>query len=204
MTSQEAKTRVLGLNQLHEIADRKSIPQLKKIIQFDRDESVRSTAVWVLGELGSAKDSQFIARALQDHDKKIRMEACNALSKIRDGRTIPRIAKVLLDEKEHPMVRMEAGKALGNFQDERAWKALIEAQTEFAFRNGFPEQQEKKRANFPTQSAAPSQPKPMDSRELSSSLESVWKSLQEQVDKAYAEQNRGKPRRRWWAPWRKS
>lgn len=90
-------------------------------------EALRQEAIRALGEIGSSKAAERLARLARDAEAKTgtRMAACAALAKIKEGSTVE--ALVAAANGEDPNVRAAAVEALGSFSDDSSASALVEA-----------------------------------------------------------------------------
>eukprot|EP01098_Paradermamoeba_levis_P006687 TRINITY_DN2776_c0_g1_i1.p1 TRINITY_DN2776_c0_g1~~TRINITY_DN2776_c0_g1_i1.p1 ORF type:complete len:291 (-),score=76.52 TRINITY_DN2776_c0_g1_i1:240-1112(-) len=69
--------------------------------------------LWGLRMNPSNESVEILAGALQDDSALLKHEICYVMGQIQNPHAIPHLVKTLSDEKEDPMVRHEAGEALG-------------------------------------------------------------------------------------------
>lgn len=73
----------------------------------------RFRALFTLRGLGGPDSISWISRAFEDSSALLKHEVAYCLGQMRDSRAIPVLAGVLKDNSQEPMVRHEAGEALG-------------------------------------------------------------------------------------------
>lgn len=99
---------LLGLNCYNAVSH--IIPLLQS-----NDLGIRSTSVYVLGELGDKDDNDLITaliNALNDSEEIVRSDVIDALSLLLVEKAIPKISKLLLEDTS-TLVRVSAAEALG-------------------------------------------------------------------------------------------
>ncbi|XP_041862996.1 deoxyhypusine hydroxylase [Melanotaenia boesemani] len=77
----------------------------------------RFRALFTLKNLGGAEAVEWISKAFSDDSALLKHELAYCLGQMQDTRAIPTLTAVLKDEKQEPMVRHEAGEALGAIGD---------------------------------------------------------------------------------------
>ncbi|XP_061567624.1 deoxyhypusine hydroxylase [Cololabis saira] len=81
------------------------------------DLTRRFRALFTLRNLGGAEAIDWIGQAFSDDSALLKHELAYCLGQMQDRRAIPTLTRVLRDEKQEPMVRHEAGEALGAIGD---------------------------------------------------------------------------------------
>ncbi|TNN77509.1 Deoxyhypusine hydroxylase [Liparis tanakae] len=81
------------------------------------DLTQRFRALFTLKNLGGAEAIEWISKAFTDDSALLKHELAYCLGQMQDRRAIPTLTAVLKDLKQEPMVRHEAGEALGAIGD---------------------------------------------------------------------------------------
>ncbi|KAM4549343.1 deoxyhypusine hydroxylase isoform 2-T2 [Odontesthes bonariensis] len=81
------------------------------------DLTQRFRALFTLRNLGGAEAIEWISKAFSDDSALLKHELAYCLGQMQDRRAIPTLTAVLRDAKQEPMVRHEAGEALGAIGD---------------------------------------------------------------------------------------
>ncbi|XP_047231885.1 deoxyhypusine hydroxylase isoform X2 [Girardinichthys multiradiatus] len=81
------------------------------------DLNRRFRALFTLRNLGGAEAIEWISKAFTDDSALLKHELAYCLGQMQDRRAIPVLTTVLKDTKQEPMVRHEAGEALGAIGD---------------------------------------------------------------------------------------
>ncbi|XP_059197013.1 deoxyhypusine hydroxylase [Centropristis striata] len=81
------------------------------------DLTQRFRALFTLKNLGGAEAVEWISKAFSDESALLKHELAYCLGQMQDRRAIPILSKVLKDTQQEPMVRHEAGEALGAIGD---------------------------------------------------------------------------------------
>lgn len=84
----------------------------------------RFRALFTLRNLGGETAIKEIARCFSDESALLQHELAYCLGQMQDSRAIPYLVRVLEDPKKHPMVRHEAGEALGAIGESELVSAL--------------------------------------------------------------------------------
>ncbi|XP_051930009.1 deoxyhypusine hydroxylase isoform X2 [Hippocampus zosterae] len=82
-----------------------------------QDLTKRFRALFTLKNLGGAEAVEWIGKAFGDDSVLLKHELAYCLGQMQDGRAIPVLSAVLKDTRQEPMVRHEAGEALGAIGD---------------------------------------------------------------------------------------
>lgn len=99
---------------------------LATLLRADSDPLVRSAAASSLGRLGGEESVPALAEGLSDRSPLVRADVCRGLGMTGAGGAVAPLAGALgLDENVD--VRCGAARALGNFRELAAWRALVEA-----------------------------------------------------------------------------
>ncbi|XP_061457445.1 deoxyhypusine hydroxylase [Rhineura floridana] len=85
----------------------------RTLVDAQRPLKARFRALFTLRNLGGPVAVEWISRAFADDSALLKHELAYCLGQMRDERAIPVLADVLRDAREEPMVRHEAGEALG-------------------------------------------------------------------------------------------
>lgn len=101
--------------------NKKTVEHILPLLQ-EKDTPTRMAAVEVIKKIGHANIAA-IDRLLEDDNEDIRVYACEIMASMKDPETIPFLIKALNDGTEN--VKNAAVIALGEFNDERAAKALL-------------------------------------------------------------------------------
>lgn len=100
-----------------------SIPRLKELA-VENDESIRQTALVILGRIGDAAAVSVVLSGLECASADVRATAVEALGRIGERETAGRIIRMLNDP--HPVVRLHTVIALQKIPDLRALRPLHE------------------------------------------------------------------------------
>ncbi|XP_014882177.1 deoxyhypusine hydroxylase isoform X1 [Poecilia latipinna] len=87
------------------------------LVNPDLDLTQRFRALFTLRNLGGAEAIEWISKAFTDDSALLKHELAYCLGQMQDRRAIPILTAVLKDTKQEPMVRHEAGEALGAIGD---------------------------------------------------------------------------------------
>lgn len=87
------------------------------LVDSRHDLTRRFRALFTLRNLGGAEAIEWISRAFSDDSALLKHELAYCLGQMQDRRAIPTLTAVLKDTREEPMVRHEAGEALGAIGD---------------------------------------------------------------------------------------
>jgi HEAT repeat protein len=99
---------------------------LAALLRADSDPLVRSAAASSLGRLGGEESVPALTEGLSDRSPLVRADVCRGLGMTGAGGAVAPLAGALgLDENVD--VRCGAARALGNFRELAAWRALVEA-----------------------------------------------------------------------------
>jgi HEAT repeat protein len=79
------------------------------------EASVRGQAIFALGELKAREAKGLFLRALADPEWAVRMFACGAVSRMADGRAVPRLEELLGDEMW--LVRQHAARSVSELAE---------------------------------------------------------------------------------------
>ncbi|XP_029004169.1 deoxyhypusine hydroxylase isoform X2 [Betta splendens] len=90
------------------------------------DLTRRFRALFTLRNLGGKESIDWISKAFTDESALLKHELAYCLGQMQDTRAIPTLAAVLKDTQQEPMVRHEAGEALGAIGDPRVLDLLKE------------------------------------------------------------------------------
>ena len=101
--------------------NKKTVEHILPLLQ-DKDTPTRMAAVEVIKKIGHANIAA-IDRLLEDENEDIRVYACEIMASMKNTETIPFLIKALHNGSEN--VKNAAVIALGEFNDERAIKALL-------------------------------------------------------------------------------
>ncbi|TWW57408.1 Deoxyhypusine hydroxylase [Takifugu flavidus] len=77
----------------------------------------RFRALFTLKNLGGADAIEWISKAFKDDSALLKHELAYCLGQMQDKQAIPTLSAVLKDAEQEPMVRHEAGEALGAIGD---------------------------------------------------------------------------------------
>ncbi|KAK3566425.1 hypothetical protein QTP86_032373 [Hemibagrus guttatus] len=83
------------------------------LVDSQQELSARFRALFTLRNLGGAEAVRWISEAFSDDSALLKHELAYCLGQMQDERAIPVLETVLRDTKQEPMVRHEAGEALG-------------------------------------------------------------------------------------------
>ncbi|XP_075997747.1 deoxyhypusine hydroxylase [Genypterus blacodes] len=87
------------------------------LVDPGQDLSRRFRALFTLRNLGGAEAIDWISKAFSDKSALLKHELAYCLGQMQDRRAIPTLTTVLKDIQQEPMVRHEAGEALGAIGD---------------------------------------------------------------------------------------
>ncbi|KAM9848551.1 deoxyhypusine hydroxylase isoform 1-T1 [Aulostomus maculatus] len=90
------------------------------------DLTQRFRALFTLRNLGGAEAIEWISKAFTDESALLKHELAYCLGQMQDKRAIPMLKAVLRDTQQEPMVRHEAGEALGAIGDPSVLELLTE------------------------------------------------------------------------------
>lgn len=90
----------------------------------EREERIR--ALKSLGERGDPRAVSALLICCDDQDQEIRIQAINALSMLRSGRSVPTLIEHLENENEVPEARQKAAMALAVIHSYRAIECLMD------------------------------------------------------------------------------
>ncbi len=96
---------------------------VEPLIACLKDESIRTKAAEVLGQLGDVRAVEPLIACLKDADANMRYWTISALGKLGDGRAVKPLIACLEDE--YGGVRQDAADALGQLGDARAVEPLV-------------------------------------------------------------------------------
>ncbi|XP_054646615.1 deoxyhypusine hydroxylase isoform X2 [Dunckerocampus dactyliophorus] len=89
----------------------------KVLVDPSVDLTQRFRALFTLKNLGGAEAIEWISKAFTDDSALLKHELAYCLGQMQDGRAIHTLCAVLKDTQQEPMVRHEAGEALGAIGD---------------------------------------------------------------------------------------
>uniref|UniRef100_A0A3Q1HJJ4 Deoxyhypusine hydroxylase n=1 Tax=Anabas testudineus TaxID=64144 RepID=A0A3Q1HJJ4_ANATE len=89
----------------------------KVLVDTGLDLTRRFRALFTLKNLGGAEAIEWISKAFVDDSALLKHELAYCLGQMQDKRAIPTLTAVLKDTQQEPMVRHEAGEALGAIGD---------------------------------------------------------------------------------------
>lgn len=92
----------------------------------DKDWHMRSSAAFLLANIGNAQSVIPLISALDDENDEVRWDSTNALGRLKDKRAAPKLIEVLRNDKVDN-VRWSAATALGEIGDQQAVEPLIHA-----------------------------------------------------------------------------
>lgn len=87
------------------------------LVDPGQDLTQRFRALFTLRNLGGAEAIEWISKAFSDESALLKHELAYCLGQMQDRRAIPTLTAVLKDTQQEPMVRHEAGEALGAIGD---------------------------------------------------------------------------------------
>jgi len=87
------------------------------LVDSGQDLTRRFRALFTLRNLGGAEAIEWISKAFSDESALLKHELAYCLGQMQDKRAIPTLITVLKDTQQEPMVRHEAGEALGAIAD---------------------------------------------------------------------------------------
>lgn len=87
------------------------------LIDPGQDLTQRFRALFTLRNMGGAEAIEWISKAFTDESALLKHELAFCLGQMQDRRAIPTLTAVLKDTQQEPMVRHEAGEALGAIGD---------------------------------------------------------------------------------------
>nr|XP_020476545.1 deoxyhypusine hydroxylase [Monopterus albus]XP_020476546.1 deoxyhypusine hydroxylase [Monopterus albus] len=87
------------------------------LVDSGQDLTRRFRALFTLKNLGGAEAIEWIGKAFTDESALLKHELAYCLGQMQDTRAIPTLTAVLKDAQQEPMVRHEAGEALGAIGD---------------------------------------------------------------------------------------
>ncbi|XP_069007139.1 deoxyhypusine hydroxylase [Embiotoca jacksoni] len=90
------------------------------------DLTQRFRALFTLRSLGGAEAIEWIGKAFDDESALLKHELAYCLGQMQDRRAVPTLTAVLRDTQQEPMVRHEAGEALGAIGDSAVLDLLKE------------------------------------------------------------------------------
>lgn len=89
----------------------------RDLVDPRQDLTKRFRALFTLRSLGGAEAIEWIGKAFTDESALLKHELAYCLGQMQDKRAIPTLIAVLKDTQQEPMVRHEAGEALGAIGD---------------------------------------------------------------------------------------
>ncbi|XP_061834618.1 deoxyhypusine hydroxylase [Nerophis lumbriciformis] len=89
----------------------------KVLLDSSLDLTQRFRALFTLKNLGGAEAVEWISKAFTDDSALLKHELAYCLGQMQDSAAIPALSAVLQDARQEPMVRHEAGEALGAIGD---------------------------------------------------------------------------------------
>ncbi|KAG8454563.1 hypothetical protein GDO86_000979 [Hymenochirus boettgeri] len=98
----------------------------KVLLDPERPLPVRFRALFTLRNLGGSEAVDYICRAFEDDSALLKHELAYCLGQMRNRRALPVLIKVLCDRQQEPMVRHEAGEAMGAIGDPEVLDLLKE------------------------------------------------------------------------------
>ncbi|XP_051893866.1 deoxyhypusine hydroxylase [Pristis pectinata] len=97
-----------------QMADAEAVPAVGRVlVDASRPLKERFRALFTLRNLGGPVAIEWISKAFADESALLKHELAYCLGQMQDGRAIPVLRRVLQDGGQEPMVRHEAGEALG-------------------------------------------------------------------------------------------
>ena len=94
----EPAVRLYALNQIAQLPETDALALLREVLQQDLDSQVRSRAIELLGEIGSASALDVLELGLADADTQIRIETINTLGFVAGEDAIPMLGQMLFSE----------------------------------------------------------------------------------------------------------
>ncbi|AEE80361.1 ARM repeat superfamily protein [Arabidopsis thaliana] len=98
----------------------------ESLLEETEEDYYRRLALFALRNHGGEDAINVIIESLGVESSMIRIEAAFVLGQLESKTAIASLSKILRDVKEHPMVRVEAAKALGFIADEKSREVLQE------------------------------------------------------------------------------
>uniref|UniRef100_A0A3Q0SJ80 Deoxyhypusine hydroxylase n=1 Tax=Amphilophus citrinellus TaxID=61819 RepID=A0A3Q0SJ80_AMPCI len=89
----------------------------RDLVDPRQDLTKRFRALFTLRNLGGAEAIEWISKAFTDDSALLKHELAYCLGQMQDKRAIPTLTAILKDTQQEPMVRHEAGEALGAIGD---------------------------------------------------------------------------------------
>ena len=126
LRSKIARLRWSGAHSLGALGDKRAVPKLAEAAAKDADSSVAATAVFALGQIGTADTAGPVARALRHPAPKVRNAAAAALGRIRDPRSVEALLAYLKARDPSHSVRVVAAQSLGQLGKALSLKPLLE------------------------------------------------------------------------------
>lgn len=96
------------------------------LVNGNQDLTTRFRALFTLRNLGGAEAIGWISKTFEDESALLKHELAYCLGQMQDERAIPTLETVLKDTTQDPMVRHEAGEALGAIGNPKVLKLLKE------------------------------------------------------------------------------
>ncbi|KAM3875908.1 deoxyhypusine hydroxylase [Diretmus argenteus] len=96
------------------------------LVDSGKDLTQRFRALFTLRNLGGLEAIEWISKAFSDESALLKHELAYCLGQMQDRRAIPTLTAVLKDTQQEPMVRHEAGEALGAIGDHVVLELLKE------------------------------------------------------------------------------
>lgn len=90
-----------------------------------RPLKARFRALFILRNIGCDKSVSWISKCFNDQSALLKHELAYCLGQMQNKSAIPKLVEVLADEKQEPMVRHEAGEALGAIADPSVHEVLL-------------------------------------------------------------------------------
>jgi HEAT repeat protein len=103
----------------------RKVETLSSLITGNKENSIRTTAMKILGNTGDERGVALLIHALKDKNRDVRKEAAVALGQVKDKKAVEPLVQALKDNDGE--VRRKAAEALGIIRDIRSVVPLIES-----------------------------------------------------------------------------
>ena len=125
-TATDKKTKCQIITELGDLGNRKALKNLIRLLDFEKDNQVKSYASNAIIRICGKKMSILLLKSIRNESWVTRMKTAEILSEIKDKKGIHPLTKVLKNDQE-ASVRQWAAIALGNIKSKKATNALINA-----------------------------------------------------------------------------
>jgi HEAT repeat protein len=122
----EAQKRGVGIGiDVEKLAAKKDVKGLIKVLQYKKDDEVRTNAAIALREVGDTRAVEPLIEALKDKNEEFRLRVIAALGTIADPKAVDPLIRMLTKEEPY-RVQLVAVITLGDIADPKAVDSLIQ------------------------------------------------------------------------------